>query len=187
MSRIGSVPIEIPEKTTALLEKDVIKVSGPLGNLEQKIEPVIKVKIDGQKIIVQRKNESRQAKALHGLTRSLIANMILGVTKGWEKTLEIHGTGYKAQMAGDSLNLSVGFSHPVVINAIEGIKFAVLDNREIKITGQDKVLVGNVAARIRKIRPPDAYKGKGIRYQGERVKLKPGKAGKAGAAGDAAG
>jgi len=187
MSRVGTKLIEIPEKVTVNLKDSLVEVAGPLGNLKQEIRSEIKVEIKDQKILVKRINDSRRAKSLHGLTRTLIANMILGVTQGWEKALEIHGTGYRANLEGEDLVLSLGFSHPVKIKSQSGIKFEVKDSKKIKISGIDKVLVGNIAAKIRKIRPPDAYKGKGVRYQGEKIRLKPGKAGKAGAAGLSAG
>lgn len=183
MSRIGAQPIPIPEKVTVTLEADSLKVAGPLGQLSQAIPPRIKVKKEDQQLLVQRTGDSKKTKSLHGLIRSLIANLILGVTQGWQKTLEIQGTGYRVEKQGEKLVFSLGFSHPVEFAPVDGIKFEVQDNRLITVTGVDKILVGNIAAQIRKIRPPDSYKGKGIRYQGEYVKLKPGKAGKAGAAG----
>jgi large subunit ribosomal protein L6 len=183
MSRVGIKPIKIPEKVKIKVEKNLIEVVGPLGVLTQEIQPEIEVRQEGQKLIIKRKNDSKKAKSLHGLTRSLIANMITGVTEGWKKELEVQGTGYRVRLEGENLVLSVGFSHPVEIKPAKGIKFETEEEKRIIIRGVDKVLVGNLAAKIRKVRPPDAYKGKGIRYRGEEIKLKPGKAGKAGAAG----
>lgn len=183
MSRIGAQPIVIPDKVKVKLSGEVLEVSGPLGSLKQAIRSEIKLKIEEKKITVERVNDSQIAKSLHGLIRTLIANMILGVTQGFTKDLEIQGTGYRAKLEGGQLVLAVGFSHPVIVEPPEGIKFAVKDEKEIIVSGIDKILVGNMTAKIRKIKPPDAYKGKGIRYLGERIKLKPGKAGKAGAAG----
>jgi len=182
MSRVGLQPIEIPEGVTVKEDGGKIEVSGVLGKLEWKFRPEIKVKIQNGLVLVKRDKDTKVAKSLHGLTRSLIANMIIGVNKGWEKKLEIQGTGYRAKAEGERLVLSLGFSHPVVIEPVEGIKFEVDGNNKIKIFGTDKILVGNTAAKIRGTKPPDAYKGKGVRYEGEIVKLKPGKAGKAGAA-----
>jgi large subunit ribosomal protein L6 len=181
MSRIGQKPIEIPTGVGLKVAGSQVEVKGPLGVLNQEIRPEIKVKTEGNQVLVARVNNTKLARSLHGLTRTLIANMILGVTEGFKKDLEIQGTGYRVKLEGDKLVFSLGFSHPVVFESIEGIKFEVADERKITVSGINKILVGNVAAKIRKIRPPDAYKGKGIRYQGEEIKLKPGKAGKAGA------
>ncbi|MBN1262958.1 MAG: 50S ribosomal protein L6 [Candidatus Pacebacteria bacterium] len=186
MSRVGIKPIPINSQVKVTLKDNLVTVAGPLGVLSQIINPGIKVEIKQQEVVITRKEENRMLKSLHGLSRSLIANMIYGVSQGWQKRLEIQGVGYRANLNDKNLVLSVGFSHQVEIEPPEGIEFAVNDTREIVVSGIDKVLVGNVAAKIRKIRPPDAYKGKGIRYQGEVVKTKPGKAGKVGAAGGGA-
>lgn len=180
MSRIGDAPIQIPSAVTVEVNGQKVLVKGPLGQLEMEFKPEVKVGVEGQIVAVKRKRQDKVSKSLHGLTRSLIANMISGVEKGWEKNLELVGVGFRAQADGSKLTLSVGFSHPVEIVAPEGIKFAVADNTKITILGIDKILVGQVAASVRKVRPPEPYQGKGIRYAGEYVKRKAGKAGKVG-------
>lgn len=180
MSRIGSQPIEIPEGVAVKLKDGRVIVEGALGKLEQQVERVIKIEIKNGKIFVLRKKENKLAKSLHGLTRTLIANMIEGVTKGFSKTLELHGTGYRARLEKQALVLQVGFSHPVVVKPPEGIEFKLKGEKTITVVGIGKWLVGNIAARIRAIKKPDVYKGKGIRYQGEVVRKKPGKAAKVG-------
>lgn len=158
-------------------------VNGPKGtlNMEMEIAPEIKVTVEGNQILLKRKDDQKRLKALHGLTRSLIANMILGVTEGWSKNLELVGVGFRAQSNGDKLTLNVGYSHPVEVTAPAGITFEVSDNTKIKVSGADKQLVGQVAANIKKVRMPDVYKGKGIRYEGEYIRKKVGKSGKTGA------
>jgi large subunit ribosomal protein L6 len=189
MSRIGRKPIPIPEGVTVTLEDHTVVVKGPKGELRQPIHPQMIVKIENGQLIVERPNDHRQFRALHGLYRSLIANMVEGVTKGFEKVLEVRGMGYRVeQKSPTQIVLNVGYSHPVVFNAPEGITFEVQPQTaspqndylcaRIIVRGIDKALVGNVAAKIRAIRPPDAYKGKGIRYADEIVRLKPGKAAK---------
>lgn len=183
MSRIGQQPIKIPKGVEADYRQSVLVVKGPKGELKQKIRPELKAEISKDEIKVIRKKNDRFSRSLHGLTRTLIANMIVGVTEGYGKVLKLVGTGYRVKKEGEKLSLSLGFSHPVTIEPIEDIQFEVEGNDTIKISGIDKGLVGQVAAKIRQIRPPEPYKGKGIRYQGEEVKHKPGKAGKVGAAG----
>lgn len=183
MSRIGKQPIQIPQGVTVQLKNGEVVVRGPKGELRQEIQPEVKVAIKKDQVLVSRKSEDKLARSLHGLTRTLIANMIQGVTEGWSKTLKLVGTGYRAKLEGEELILSVGFSHPVELKPIEGIKFEVRGNDTITVLGIDKALVGRVAAEIRKIRPPEPYKGKGIRYKDEKVRRKPGKAAKIGAAG----
>lgn len=161
----------------------VISVAGPKGTLSLSVDPQIEVEIERDKVIVKRKNEQKKIKALHGLTRSLIANMALGVTNLWSKNLEIVGVGFRAQASGNQLILNVGYSHPVEVTAPTGINFEVVDNTNIKVSGIDKQLVGQVAANIKKVRVPDVYKGKGIRYKGEYIRKKLGKSAKVGAAG----
>lgn len=161
----------------------VISVAGPKGTLSLSVDPQIEVEIERDKVIVKRKNEQKKIKALHGLTRSLIANMALGVTNLWSKNLEIVGVGFRAQASGNQLILNVGYSHPVEVTAPTGINFEVADNTNIKVSGIDKQLVGQVAANIKKVRVPDVYKGKGIRYKGEYIRKKLGKSAKVGAAG----
>jgi len=179
MSRIGKQPITIPDKVT--LEQKANQLVVKSGNLElsQLIPDEIKLKITKTEVQVINSSASNKAKALHGLTRSLINNMIIGVTQGFTKTLELEGTGFRVNPKGESIEMSLGFSHPVVYTPPQGIKIEVKENKIITITGADKYLVGQTAANIRQLKPPDAYKGKGIRYQGEHVKLKPGKAAKA--------
>ncbi len=180
MSRIGRMPIEVPPQVTVNVKDEEVVVKGPKGELARRINPEVSVALEGGKINVSRPSDAKTHRALHGLTRSLLANMVEGVTKGYEKSLEVSGVGYRAEKDGANLVLRVGFTHPVVIKPQKGINFEVdAKNVGIKIIGIDKELVGQTAAEIRHIRPPDAYKGKGIRYAGEKIKLKPGKAGKA--------
>ena len=177
MSRIGRMPITVPSGVTVSIEKDFVTVTGPKGELSRTINPDIAVAQQDNTLTVSRPSDNREHRSLHGLTRSLVANMVTGVSSGFDKYLEIVGVGYRAEKTGDKLTLRVGHSHPVEVSPLPGISFAVEGSR-IKVSGIDKEVVGEMAARIRKIRPPDAYKGKGIRYAGEVVRLKPGKAGK---------
>lgn len=178
MSRKGKVPIELPEGVTLkVLEKNV-HVSGPKGELSCVLAKEIDVKVKDAIVKVTPKNTTRKAKTLHGTTRSLIANMVHGVTQGWNKTLELVGTGYRAELSGEDLILSVGYSHPVKIKVPEGVEFQV-EKTQVTVLGIDKELVGQVAAEIRRVRPPEPYKGKGIKYKDEEVRRKPGKAAKA--------
>lgn len=187
MSRVGREPIIIPEGVTVEIKGNGVKVSGPKGSLSLEMRPEIKAEVKEGKIIVTRQNEEQMSRALHGLTRTLINNLIIGVTQGYEKTLKIEGIGYRAAMEGEILVLSVGFSHPIKVSPPTGIKFEAKDNNLIKISGIDKGLVGQWTAKVRAVRPPEPYKGKGIRYLDEKIKRKAGKAGKAGAAGAPAG
>lgn len=187
MSRIGQQPVKIPEGVETDYRQGVVMVKGPKGELRQKIRPELKLEIDRNEIRVRRKKNDKFSRSLHGLTRTLIKNMMTGVTEGYSKVLKLVGTGYRVKKEGEKLVLSLGFSHPVEIEPIEGIQLEVPDKETIKIIGLDKELVGQVAAKIRRQRPPEPYKGKGIRYEGEEVKRKPGKAGKVGAAGFGAG
>lgn len=179
MSKIGKNPITVPESVTITIQGDLVTVEGLKGTLVQKIRPEIQLEREGNILHVRRDSEDRVARALHGLTRSLIANMVTGVSDGWTKTLELVGVGYRASKQGDNLVLTVGYSHPVVIVPQPGISFAIVDNK-VKVTGIDKALVGQVAANIRAVRKPEPYKGKGIRYEGEYIIRKQGKAGKVG-------
>lgn len=179
MSRVGSNPIVIPSGVQVQLEGASVQVSGPKGNLQLVLLPQVKVEQKESNLVVSRVDEERFSRSAHGLFRSLINNMVLGVSAGWEKKLEMVGVGYRAQGGGDTVTLSVGFSHPVVIKAPEGVSFSVSDNTKISVSGIDKTLVGQVAADIRQVKPPEVYKGKGIRYAGEYVRKKAGKAGKA--------
>jgi len=182
MSRIGRTPITIPAEVQVSLSGDTLTVKGPKGELTHQIPPVITLKLEEGLIKVARKNDLKQTRALHGLTRALVANMVHGVTKGYTKVLELVGTGYRVAKQDNKLVISVGYSHSVEYPERDGIKLEVEGNNIIKVSGIDKQLVGQVAAEIRAIRKPEPYKGKGIRYQGEQVRRKPGKAAK-GAAG----
>ena len=175
MSRIGKQPIEIPESVNVAVDPGRVTVNGPLGELTQNVPARIKIeKQDGQ-LVVTRPTERGDDRALHGLTRSLVANMVEGVTSGFEKRLEIQGVGYRASLRGTALELNVGFSHAVVIDAPAGITFEVPTQNEIIVKGIDKQQVGEIAAELRDVRPPEPYKGKGIRYRGEYVRRKVGK------------
>jgi large subunit ribosomal protein L6 len=175
MSRIGRKPIEIPSEVNVAVDPGRVMVNGPLGELQSQIPHRIKVERDGDTLVVTRPTERGDDRALHGLTRSLVANMVEGVTKGFEKRLEIQGVGYRAALRGTSLELNVGFSHPVVKEAPAGITFELPAPTQIVVKGIDKQQVGQIAAEIRKVRPPEPYKGKGIRYEGEYVRRKVGK------------
>ncbi len=178
MSRIGKQPIEIPSGVEITVEGRVVTVKGPRGSFEQRVDPDMQVRQDGAVLVVERPSDERSHRSLHGLTRTLIANMVEGVTKGYEKRLEIVGVGYRVAMKGRDLELSVGYSHQVGFQAPEGIEFEVPAPNRIVVRGNDKQQVGEVAAKIRKIRKPEPYKGKGIRYEGEYVRKKAGKAAK---------
>ena len=177
MSRIGKLPVAIPSGVKVDLKGQHLKVTGPKGTLEQEFEPSIKVTIADGEIAVERPSDRPQHRALHGLTRALINNMVEGVTKGFERVLEIQGVGYRASMQGKNLNLALGYSHPVTVEPPAGIDFVVEGTNIIKVSGIDKQAVGQTAANIRAWRKPEPYKGKGIRYQGEYVRRKVGKAG----------
>jgi len=179
MSRIGRMPIAVPQGTVVNIEKGEVSVTGPKGELCRRFNTDISIKLSDNQLVVSRPSESKEHRSLHGLTRSLLANMVEGVTKGFEKTLEIVGVGYRAEKAGDKLVIHVGYSHPVEVSPLPGVSLAVEGANRIKVSGINKETVGEMAAEIRAIRPPDAYKGKGIRYAGETVRLKAGKAGKA--------
>lgn len=179
MSRVGKAPVTIPSGVDVSIAGETVTVKGPKGELTQPIPQGISVAVDDGQISVSRADDERQNRALHGLTRSLVANMVTGVTEGFTKSLEIQGVGYRCQAKGkDKIELALGFSHPVEIEAPEGIEFDVPSQTEINVKGIDKQLVGQVAADIRKWRKPEPYKGKGIRYVGERVMRKAGKAAK---------
>jgi large subunit ribosomal protein L6 len=179
MSRIGKKPIDIPEKVAVETGVGTIKVKGPKGELNWNYPDKTKVSVDGNTISVARSGDSKAEKALHGLARSIISNMVVGVSQGYKKVLDIFGVGYKAQVAGNKIVFALGYSHSIEFLLPEGISAAV-DAKQVQITltGIDKQLIGQVAASIKSLRSPDAYKGKGIRYAGERLKLKVGKAGK---------
>lgn len=188
MSRVGAKPIVIPANVSVQTEGSNLVVKGPLGELNLDLLPEVKVVVEsqprsdqGQQLKVQRKRNDRFSRSVHGLTRSLIANMVKGVSEGWEKSLELVGVGFRAQTVGENLILSVGYSHPVEIKAPVGIKFSVMENTKITVSGFNRELVGEVAAKIREVKPPEPYQGKGVRYSGEYVRRKAGKAGKVGA------
>ncbi|GGH74838.1 50S ribosomal protein L6 [Compostibacillus humi] len=178
MSRIGLKPIEIPDGVEVSLNNNTIKVKGPKGELTKDLHPDMIVKIEDKVITVERPSDQKEHRALHGTTRSIINNMVEGVSKGFEKSLEIIGVGYRAQKQGNKLVVNAGYSHPVEIDQIDGIEIDVPKNTQIIVKGIDKQLVGAVAANIRAIRPPEPYKGKGIRYVGEHVRRKEGKTAK---------
>jgi large subunit ribosomal protein L6 len=175
MSRIGKQPIPVPSGVTIAIEPDRVTVNGPKGELSEKIQPDIKVEHSGEEIVVTRPTDRGEHRALHGLTRTLIANMVVGVTDGFEKRLEIQGVGYRAQLRGRDLELALGYSHPVAVKAPDGIEFEVPQPTRIVVRGASKQRVGEIAAFIRKQRKPEPYKGKGIRYEGEYVARKVGK------------
>ena len=175
MSRIGKRPIEIPSGVTVTIEPNRVAVVGPLGSLQQQVPGRITIEQGDGRVVVTRPTERGEDRALHGLTRTLVANMVEGVTKGFEKKLEIQGVGYRAALKGSDLELSVGYSHPVTIMPRTGITFEVPAPTQIVVKGTDKQVVGQTAAEIRKVRPPEPYKGKGIRYEGEYVRRKVGK------------
>jgi large subunit ribosomal protein L6 len=175
MSRIGKKPIPVPTSVTVSLEPQLVRVNGPKGELTERIPRDITVAQEGEELIVTRPTDRGEHRALHGLTRSLVANMVEGVTDGYTRTLEIHGVGYRAQLKGKGLELALGFSHPVSIPAPDGIEFEVPQPTRVIVKGISKQQVGEIAAIIRKQRPPEPYKGKGIRYEGEYVARKVGK------------
>lgn len=174
MSRIGKQPILIPAGVTVDITPGMVTVHGPKGDLEQTYPKVLSVKLNEDKVIIERAGDSRPERAFHGLTRALIANMVAGVSEGFTKSLEI--VGYRVQQAGSGVNMQIGYSHPVVVDPMPGVTLEVEGNNQIHVRGADKQIVGEMAARIRRVRKPDAYKGKGVRYLGESISLKPGKA-----------
>jgi large subunit ribosomal protein L6 len=176
MSRVGRMPIVVPSGVKVSVNNSCVHVEGPQGKLDQTVRPEIKVELKEGKIIVSRQGDSISERAFHGLFQRLISNMIIGVSKGFEKNLEIQGVGFRAKVEGKSLVLQIGFSHPVKHDIPDGIKITVTDNTKINIKGADKRLVGELAAEIRRYYPPEPYKGKGIRYVGEYVRRKAGKA-----------
>src|ERR671935_2282722 len=175
MSRIGKQPIELPSGVNVAISPGRVQVNGPLGELSQTVPARMQISQEDGTLVVKRPTERGDDRALHGLTRSLLANMVEGVTKGFEKRLEIQGVGYRAALRGTDLELNVGFSHPVVLKAPQGITFEVPTPTEVLVKGIDKQQVGEIAAQVRKMRPPEPYKGKGIRYAGEYVRRKVGK------------
>ena len=178
MSRIGKLPIEIPSGVDVKIEGQTVTAKGPLGTLSVTVRPEITLATEDNKIIVGRINDERRSRSLHGLSRTLVSNAVNGVKTGFEKRLEIVGVGYRAAMQGNTLNLQLGYSHPINIEAPEGVKISVEANTKIKIVGPDKQVVGDLAALVRSKRPPEVYKGKGIKYEGEHIRRKAGKTGK---------
>lgn len=178
MSRIGKRPIQIPNQVTIDIKGQHVAVKGPKGELDRVLPAQVKVEQDGDTLQVLRRDESRVARQRHGLSRTLVANMVEGVSQGFQKRLQIEGVGYRAQVQGRNLILNVGYSKPVEIVPPEGIQLAVEGNNQVIVSGINKEVVGNVAAKIRDVRPPEPYKGKGIRYAGEMIRRKAGKAGK---------
>jgi large subunit ribosomal protein L6 len=175
VSRIGRKPVTVPDGVTVDIKPGMVSVKGPRGELSQALSPDMKVTQSDGTLTVDRPTDRGEHRALHGLTRSLIANMVTGVTDGYEKRLEIQGVGYRARLQGKALELSVGYSHPVSVSAPDGIDFEVPVPTQVVVRGIDKQLVGEIAARIRRTRPPEPYKGKGVRYAGEHVRRKVGK------------
>ncbi|HEX6490928.1 MAG TPA: 50S ribosomal protein L6 [Gaiellaceae bacterium] len=175
MSRIGKQPIELPAGVNVAISPGRVQVNGPLGELSQTVPRRMQVEQEDGNLVVKRPTERGDDRALHGLTRSLLANMVEGVTKGFQKRLEIQGVGYRATLRGTDLELNVGFSHPVVIKPPQGVSFEVPETTAVVVKGIDKQQVGEIAAQVRKVRPPEPYKGKGIRYEGEYVRRKVGK------------
>jgi large subunit ribosomal protein L6 len=182
MSRVGKLPIPIPSGVGVDVKGSHITVTGPKGTLEREITPVLKVVTEEGQLRVERPDEEKRSRELHGLTRSLIHNMVVGVTEGYTRNLEIQGVGYRAQLVGKKLQLNLGYSHPIEIDPPEGIAFELENPTRVAVTGIDKELVGRIAAQVRATRKPEPYKGKGVRYRGEVVRRKAGKAGKIGAA-----
>jgi large subunit ribosomal protein L6 len=175
MSRIGKKPVPLPKGVTAVVQGRGLTVKGPKGELSRTFHPDMALVVEGETVVVKRPSDENRHKALHGLSRTLVANMVEGVTKGFQKALEIQGVGYKAEPKPFGVQLVVGYSHPVPYHAPKGIKITVDNNVLVKVEGMDKELVGQVAAELRAVKPPEPYKGKGIRYQGEQVRRKAGK------------
>ncbi len=179
MSRIGRMPVPVPAGVEVKIDGTTVTVKGSKGELTRTFDPSLTIEMnESNEIVVSRSDDERESRALHGLTRSLINNMVIGVHEGYTKTLQLVGVGYRASVKGENLEMTLGFSHPVIVKHIDGIKFECPDNTTIKISGIDKQLVGQVAADVRAFRKPEPYKGKGIRYEGEHVRRKEGKAAK---------
>lgn len=177
MSRVGKLPVEIPSGVKVTVSDSVFSVEGPKGKLEQDYNPLVEIKVDGQTAVVERKNESKQARAFHGLYRKLLANMVTGVSEGFKRTLLVNGVGYRAEVKGQSLMLNLGFSNPIEYVIEDGITITCEGPTKVIVSGIDKQRVGQVSSEIRSLRPPEPYKGKGIRYEDEYVRRKIGKSG----------
>lgn len=179
MSRIGRMPVEVPQGVEVEIKGSHVRVKGPKGQLEHTFPAAMDISMEDGQIAVKRPSDEGTHRALHGMTRALVNNMVVGVTQGFEKVLEVNGVGYRAELKGENLILNVGYSHPVEVKPPNGIAFEVdTRTRQIKVQGYDKAVVGQIAADIRKVRPPEPYKGKGIKYLDERIRRKAGKAGK---------
>lgn len=178
MSRVGKMPVEVPSGVDLKIEGNTVSVKGPKGELSREFHERVTLTVEDGVVTVSRANDERESRALHGLSRALLANMVTGVSDGYRRELEIVGVGYRAALKGSDLELQLGFSHPVTVQAPEGVVFEVPEPTKVAVIGIDKELVGQVAANIRKIRPPEPYKGKGVRYAGEHVRRKAGKAGR---------
>jgi len=183
MSRIGKKPIELPENVTVTIKGQVIEVRGSKGTLSCKVAPEIEVKLEDKKIVLTRSTDQKRVKSMHGLYRALLASIVEGVSKGFEKDLELSGVGYRAALQGNKLNLQLGYSHPIEIDPPEGVSFKLEGQTKIKVLGIDKALIGQVAADIKSKRPVEPYKGKGVLYKGQYVRRKAGKAAKSAGAG----
>jgi large subunit ribosomal protein L6 len=178
MSRIGRLPIDIPAGVTVSIDGQNVAVKGPKGELALTVKAPIVAQLEDNQVLVSRPDDERESRSLHGLTRTLIANQIIGVTEGYSKSLEVVGTGYRVQAKGSNVEFALGYSHPITVEPPAGISFAVEGNNRLTVSGIDKQAVGEVAANIRKLRKPEPYKGKGVRYAGENVRRKAGKSGK---------
>ena len=178
MSRVGKVPVPVPDSVEFKLDGNTVSVKGPKGELSREFHERVSITFDDGTATVAREDDERESRALHGLSRALLANMVTGVADGFRRELEIVGVGYRAALRGNDIELQLGFSHPVTVTAPEGITFEVPEPTKVAVIGIDKELVGQVAANIRKLRPPEPYKGKGVRYVGEHVRRKAGKAGR---------
>ncbi len=177
MSRIGKIPIKIPEKVTVEVQDHAVTVKGPKGTLSMSAHPAITVQVKDKQVLCARPSDEKFHKALHGLTRSLIANMVEGVTKGFERKLDLVGVGYRASLLGKNVNIALGYSHPILFPVPAGVKIDIKDQTQVTVSGIDKQLVGAVAAKLRSFRPPEPYKGKGVKYAEERIRRKAGKTG----------
>jgi large subunit ribosomal protein L6 len=176
MSRVGKVPVPLPKGVTVTVEAEQVRVAGPRGKLAVRVHPLAQVKVEGDAITIQRRDDGREARAIHGLTRKLVANMVTGVSAGFRRVLEINGVGYRAEVKGRSIQLALGYSHPIVFALPDGVEAKIDKQTVITLEGADRQVLGETAAAIRKLRPPEPYKGKGIKYAEETIRRKAGKA-----------